>query len=88
MTDVFDLLAQEARWLKVSRDELVSRIDNARRTTAWRLRDGQLQLKHAMADITHIVDRSIEPMFDAALAIAEVTFDLRARFRRIMRLSQ
>jgi hypothetical protein len=34
--------------------------------------------------VTTLIDRSIEPMFDAALAVADFAHDLRASCRRIL----
>lgn len=85
MTDVLDVISREAQWLKVSRDELVAQLERARRVASRRRRYGRSQWQALVADMFALVDRSIEPMFDAVLAVSEFAQDLRTSCKRVLR---
>ena len=84
MTDVLEVISQEAQWLKVSRDELLSQLRRANGVTNRRWGSRRGQWRSLVTDVTTLIDRSIEPMFDAALAVADFAHDLRASCRRIL----
>lgn len=85
MTDVLEVISQEAQWLKVSRDELLGQLRRANRVANRRWSSRRGQWRSLVNDLTTLIDRSAEPIFDAALAVAEFAHDLRASYRRVLR---
>lgn len=83
MTDVLDVLAQEAQWLKLSQKELLTQLRRANRVAQTRIQGSRLQWRSLVLDLSTLVDRSVEPMFDAALAVAEFAHDFRVSCRRV-----
>jgi hypothetical protein len=83
MRDVIDVIGQEAQWLDLSRRELVTQLRRARRVAHTRFQGSRLQWRSLVSDLSTMVDRSVEPMFDAALAVAEFAHDLRVSCRRV-----
>jgi hypothetical protein len=43
-----------------------------------------LQWRSIVSDLSNLVDRSSEPVFDAAVAVAEFAYDLRVSVRRVL----
>lgn len=85
MTDVLDVISQEAQLLKASREELRAQLLRANRIATKRWAGRRAQWRSLVADFTNLVDRSVEPVFDAALAVAEFAHDMRASYRRLFR---
>jgi hypothetical protein len=85
MTNVLEVISQEAQWLKQSRDELLAQLRRANRVANRRWGGQRRQWRSLVAELSTLVDRSVGPMFDAALAVTEFAQDMRASYRRILR---
>ena len=83
MNDVLDVISQEAEWLKASRAELRAQLLRANRIATKRWAGRRSQWRSLVADFSNLVDRSVEPMFDAALAVADFAHDVRTSYRRL-----
>lgn len=85
MTDVLEVISQEAQWLKQSRDELLAQLRRANRVANRRWGGQRRQWKSLVAELSTLIDRSMGPMFDAALAVTEYAQELRASYRRVLK---
>ena len=84
MTDVLNAISREAQWLKVSREELLDQLREANRVASRRWRRHRPEWRSLITDIGNLVDRSIEPVFDAALAVTSFAHDVSHACRRIL----
>jgi hypothetical protein len=59
MSDVLDVIGQEAQWLKLSRKELLTQLRRANRVAQTRLQGSRLQWRSWVSDLSTLVDRSV-----------------------------
>lgn len=85
MTDVLDVISKEALWLKESRDELLRELRRTQRNVTRRWVQPRAQWRVLVSDMTRMLDRSAESLFDAGLAVGDFVLDLKASARRTFR---
>lgn len=85
MTDVFELISDQAQSLKFARNDLLDRLDRARRDVQRIWRGDQRKWQRLTRDASRLTDRATEPMLDAAVAVASFVDDVRTQMRRLVR---
>jgi len=85
MTDVLDVISKEALWLKASRDQLLRELRRTQRKVTRRWVEPGVQWRVLVSDMTRVLDRSAESLFDAGLAVGDFVLDLKASARRTFR---